>query len=65
VRLARSRLPVGQEGGVVALEDRLNQVAASLVYVLLLTGVHDVVEPEYLLLVVLAFYIDRGTVSLG
>lgn len=54
---ARASLSIGEEGGIMALEDRLHKMGRSFIELLLLPWVVDVVESEYFLLVVLPLYI--------
>ena len=53
VGLACACLTIGQEGGIMAIKDSLDKMAAVLVKIFLVAGVHDMIESEYFLLVVL------------
>jgi hypothetical protein len=64
VGLARAGLSIGKEGGVVALEDGLDQMRGSFVELLLLAGVVDLVEAEDLFFVILALDSNGGGVVL-
>jgi hypothetical protein len=61
---ACASLSVGQEGSIMSLKDSFNQMTASFIDILLLAGIHDVVEPKYFFLIIFPFDIDGCIVSL-
>lgn len=65
MRLACARLSICQKGGIVALEDRLDEVGRPFIDISLFSRVVDLVETEDLLLIIFAFDGDGGGVVLG
>ena len=61
---ACSCLTVCEEGGIVSIENRLNQMRWALIDFFLFAGVVDLIESEYFFLVIFSFYCDRAGVVL-
>ena len=62
---ACASLSVGQESSIMPLKNSLNQMAASLIDILLLSWIHDVVEPKYFFLIIFSLDIDGCIVGLN
>jgi hypothetical protein len=64
IGLSCARLPIGQEGSIVAIKDSLDQMAAIFVQLFLVTWVHDMVESEYLLFVIFPLNVNGVAIDL-